>query len=54
MDRFKTTSDACFPGKIIDLWADFTFYCYDSEKVVEHLNKILNKDKEEVSDGTKS
>lgn len=48
MDRFKAISDARFPGKVIDLWTDFTFYCYDSEKVVEHLNTILNKDKEET------
>ncbi|KKN39837.1 hypothetical protein LCGC14_0739490 [marine sediment metagenome] len=47
MDRFSVTTTARFPGKVRDLWTDFTFYCFTPEEVVEHLNKILQDKKEE-------
>ncbi len=43
MNRFEVVSTALFPGKVRDIYTDFTFYCYDSDKVVEHLNKMLEK-----------
>ncbi len=50
MNRFEVTSPATHPGKVKDLWTDFTFYCYEPEKVVDHLNKMLEKLKEERED----
>ncbi len=47
MNRFETVGTATQPGKVIDLWTDFTFYCFEPEKVVTHLNEMLKKLREE-------